>query len=177
MDVISLMVRVSELTSSSYSAPSCRGSWVICPVEMRLYHCTSHQIRGVCGNFKNRGSYSCAFPYHPLFPSTSLPLTHGIQMDTNKDMHENNQTHSASSGERKSKTTCLTSFSRSCHINRSHPSHTQRLCHWIAKEGSDLGKHWRRPGAGGPPGLQGLGMLIGKIVLIRPSSLQMLGEG
>lgn len=27
------------------------------------------------------------------------------------------------------------------------------------------------------PGLQGPGMLIGKIVLIRPSSLQMLGEG
>lgn len=30
---------------------------------------------------------------------------------------------------------------------------------------------------GGLPGLRGPGMLIGKIVLIRSSSLQMLGEG
>lgn len=55
MDVISLMVRVSELTSSSYSAPSCRGPPVTRPVEMRLYHHhTSHWIRCVRGHFKKK---------------------------------------------------------------------------------------------------------------------------
>lgn len=147
MDVISLMVWVSELTSSSYSAPSCRGSWVIRPVEMRLYHCTSHQIRGVCGDFKNRGPYSCVhfliILFSPQFPSSHTRHTDGHKQKT---CVKTTRPIQAPRGERKSKTTCLTSFSRSCHINRSRPSHTQRLCHWIAEEGSDLGKHWRRPG-------------------------------
>lgn len=51
--------------------------------------------------------------------------------------------------------------------------HTQLLCHCRAEEGVRSGGGlW-----GGLVGLQGPGMLIGKIVLIRPSSSQMLGEG
>lgn len=149
MDVISPMVRVNELTSSSYSAPSCRGSWVIRPVEMRLYHCASHQIRGVCGDFKNRGPYSCVhfliILFFPQFPFLSHTVYRWTQTKT---CVKTTRPIQLPRGERKSKTTCLTSFSQSCHINRSHPSHTQRLCHWIAEEGSDLGKHWRRPGGG-----------------------------
>lgn len=124
MDVISLMVRVSGLTSSSYSAPSCRGPPVTRPVEMRLYHHhTSHRIRCVRGHFKKKkmwSSFIYAFPYRPpSFPSISFPLshthTHGAQMDTNSDMLENNPGQFRFLGERSrgggGDTTCLTSFS------------------------------------------------------------------
>lgn len=50
------------------------------------------------------------------------------------------------------------------------PGYTQRLCQGFICGGAEE--------RGGPLlGLQEPGMLIGKIVLIRPSSLQMLGEG
>lgn len=59
------------------------------------------------------------------------------------------------------------------------PGPTQLLCHCGAEEGVRSGGAAEEVpgGVGGLVGLQGPGMLIGKIVLIRPSSLQMLGEG
>lgn len=127
MDVISLMVRVSKLTSSSYSAPSCRGPPVTRPVEMRLYHHhTSHRIRCVRGHFKKKKHGPRSFMHFLivllLFPqfhflSLSHTHTHGAQMDTNSDMLENNPGQFRFLRERSQKggeggdTTCLTSFS------------------------------------------------------------------
>lgn len=190
MDVISLMERVSELTSSSYSPPSCRGSRGIRPVEMRLYHRhTSHQIRCVLGHFKKNCGSFLHFLIALLFPQfhfLSLFHTHTRTRCTdghNSDMLENKPGQfrflRGRGGGVEGYNLPHILFLKSRHINRFCLSHTQRLCRWIAEEGSGPEQHWRRPG--GPParllGLQGPGMLIGKIVLIRPSSLQMLGEG
>lgn len=62
---------------------------------------------------------------------------------------------------------------RTCKTGLSSLGYTQRLCQPGAEEGSDVEERV----VGGVAGLREPGMLIGKIVLIRPSSLQMLGEG
>lgn len=137
MDVISLMERVSELTSSPYSAASCRGSQGIRPVEMRLYRRhSSHQIRCVRGHFKEKKKknvvhfcISLSPSFSPNFISSpSLIHTHGAQMDTNSDILENKPCQFRFLRERGRRRGGHILFRKSRHINRFCPSHTQRLC-------------------------------------------------
>lgn len=87
----------------------------------------------------------------PLSPFISSHI-HGTQMNTQTITRI--KTTPQISVPRERKTSCLTTPSQSCHIHRSCPSYTQRLCRCRAEEGSDLEEQWRRPRgrAGGAPG-------------------------
>lgn len=123
MDVISLMVRVSGLTSSSYSAPSCRGPPVTRPVEMRLYHHhTSHRVRCVRGHLKKKKKCGPHSFMHFLIALLLFPQFHFLSLTHTHTVHRWTQTatclkttranlDSSGRGAGGGETTCLTSFS------------------------------------------------------------------